>query len=494
MLNSKYWFLSLLCQCLLHGKNQVTAREFNVDMENTGVCTMSQSVVVSPFDIYNIYAEPVQDNKGIRDICTVRFTGQDGRKLKLFIRDLLFRECQIFIKMFDGQVESVSLNTPRYSFNCESGTGGTYPSYTDKVAVSLQKPDSTTTGYKFYLRLATEDGPSFGDVVPQAQTESGMTAGVIAGVVVAGVLVLVVVIAVAVYLLFAYRRKLEEKEAIAASTSILFPSGSVHADGSVHSRATSAHSSVHSSHHSMYPAFRSTTADTQTHDRDDVDTAKEKVPVKDVRREFDSMKRGMARESYRKAREEEDLRKQEELWHEHQRADRQSRLESRRGLGRTNRAPRDDMLRLTDANIRQSLRDARNKGRSFDDSLHKGSVRSTRSKHRSHHSPAHSEPAFRWGRADSEYSYSEIHSEINHRDRSRSRTRSESSRRPRASTTRSNRPQKRYNYDDRDIYSDYDDRRRDYNDRDRYHEEPNRSIRRSGTQRSRSHSPGSRRR
>ncbi|XP_053377610.1 serine/threonine-protein kinase fray2-like [Mercenaria mercenaria] len=508
--------MCLIVLILICLSSSVIADEFNADMENTGVCTRSLPVIVRKQDIYNIYAEPRQDGMGTRDRCTIRFKGDEGRRFKLCIRDLKFGECQVFIKMYDGIPEADVLNNARYTFGCNAGTGNVYNSYTSDISVSLEKPDSGSTAYKFYLRLTTEDGPDVcGGIVPQSETESPMSAGVIAGIVVAAILVLVVIVAVAVYLIFAYKRKLEEKEALAHSM-LLRSSGAVHGGSSVHSSAhSSVHSSVHSSKHSMYPAFRTTISEkhgtcnsieTQSYDSEQVDSAqngsaKLKPAMKSVKHEFDSMRHGLQRENLRKAREEEEYRQEEARRQEHQRADRQGRVDSNRGLGRSNRTHKADNLLLTDANIKHSLRQARDKGRSFDDrSSHKGSTRSSRTRN-NYHSPSRSVDNYRY-RADSDYNYSDNYDNDRNRDRGRSRSRSVGSRpTQRSSSTGSQSRRKRDYYDDRDDYSDYDDkrRRRRHDSRERYSEDEYRSRRdssshRSGTQRSRTNSTGRRNR
>lgn len=43
-------------------------------------------------------------------------------------------------------------------YGCQNGPGIGLTSFNSEVAVSLEKPDASTTGYKFYIRMATEDG------------------------------------------------------------------------------------------------------------------------------------------------------------------------------------------------------------------------------------------------------------------------------------------------------------------------------------------------
>ncbi|KAL4227161.1 hypothetical protein ACF0H5_015134 [Mactra antiquata] len=485
----------------------VSADEFNVDMENTGVCTMSEQRLVRKQDIYNIYADPPRNGVGTRTKCNVRFIGEGGAKFKLYVRDLIFHECQVKIKMYEGG-EAETLNNARYTFDCNSGTGNTYTSYYNDIVISLQKPDSESKGYKFYMRLALENGPDIGiGAIPTEQLDSGLSGGVIAGIVVGAVLVLVIIVAAIIFGVVTYRRKQDEKAVLAHSMSTLIPTGTERGGSSVHSSVhSSIHGSVHSSKHSMYPAFRSTitdknpkcnSIDTKSYDSEAVDgEVKLKPAIKNVKHEFDSMRRGLQREKYRQEREEADLIKEEARWREAQRADKQNRAESNRGLGRSNRNRREDRMILTDENIKQSLRHARNAGRSFDDrSSRKGSTRSTRSRHKSH-SPSRSHSTHRGYRTDSDYNYSEY--DDDDRDRGRQRTRSQSGRSQRSSSTGMSRRHRDY---DRDDYSDYDDRhsRHRHHSRERYSEDEHRSrhdrsSHRSGHQRSRSQSSGRRHR
>lgn len=64
------------------------------------------------FHIYK-YNVTVFTFTGTRDRCTIRFQGEAGRKFKFCIRDLIFGECQVFIKVYDGLPEADVLNTAR---------------------------------------------------------------------------------------------------------------------------------------------------------------------------------------------------------------------------------------------------------------------------------------------------------------------------------------------------------------------------------------------
>ena len=264
----------------------------------------------------------------------------------------------------------------------------------------------------------------------------------------------------------------------------------------------------------MYPAFRTTISekhgtcnsiDTRSYDSDQVDLPKKgdtklKPAIKNVQHEFDSMRRGLQRENLRKAQEAEEYRYEEARRQEHQRADRLGRTESNRGLGRSNRTRKPEML-LTDENIKHSLRQARDKGRTFDDKgSHRGSTRSSRTRNKSH-SPSRSVDNYtRSYRADSDYNYSDYGSD-HHRDRGRNRSRSVGSRPSQRSSSGTHSRRKRDYSNDRDAFSDYDDRRRRHrhDSRERYSEDEYRSRRdsssyRPSTHRSRTNSTGRRNR
>lgn len=57
------------------------------------------------------------------------------------------------------------------------------------------------------------------------ETLNTLSGGMIAGIVVGAVLFIVVVVALVIYLLYAFRRRKEEKEAYAHSMSTLLPTG-----------------------------------------------------------------------------------------------------------------------------------------------------------------------------------------------------------------------------------------------------------------------------
>ena len=46
----------------------------------------------------------------------MRFKSEKGQKFRMCIRDLKFRECQVYIKMYDGLPEADVLNTVRVGF------------------------------------------------------------------------------------------------------------------------------------------------------------------------------------------------------------------------------------------------------------------------------------------------------------------------------------------------------------------------------------------
>ena len=46
----------------------------------------------------------------------------------------------------------------QYTFSCDSPTGNLIYSYNTDIALSLEKPDATSTGYKFYYKVALDTG------------------------------------------------------------------------------------------------------------------------------------------------------------------------------------------------------------------------------------------------------------------------------------------------------------------------------------------------
>ena len=82
---------------------------FTVDMEKASVCSTLSSVRMSPYDIANIYAEPVQSSKPTRATCAVKFTSTDGTGFKIFVRDLTFGEGEVYVRVY----EDLFLNTAR---------------------------------------------------------------------------------------------------------------------------------------------------------------------------------------------------------------------------------------------------------------------------------------------------------------------------------------------------------------------------------------------
>ncbi|XP_052282176.1 serine/threonine-protein kinase fray2-like isoform X2 [Dreissena polymorpha] len=476
----------LMSVALLLGTISIHGEEFNANMEDTAVCTILEPRTVRQVDVYNIFAQPSQLTMGTRDRCTLKFLGEGGRKFKFFMRDLQFMECGTEIRIY----QDWALNNPWQRFGCNSPWGEVFTSFSDKVAVSLEKADARATGYKFYIRVATEDGPDISVPGPKGgAVGQTMSAGVTAGIVVACLLVSIVIVAVVVYCVIVRRNKDEAHMAKAHSMKNLLTSSSKSNTGgsSVHS---SVHNSVHSSKPSTaftYPSFHSTITakhaacnSIETKSHDSVDTGPPK-PIKSVKHEFDTMKKGLERDSVREAREQEKDRAWRQAQAEAQHMDRQSRNEPSRGLGRSNRNPSG----LTNTNIKNSLRQARDKGRSLSDrNVNRSSTRS-RSTHKSRHRDDRDDDRSERAYSDFTGSYSYKYNE--NADRSRNRTKSTSSQRgQRSASSGSMSRRHRDYYDDYDNYSDYDDRRRG---------ERHDSVgRKSGTQRSRSHSQSNGRR
>lgn len=477
----------LLCMVqLLAVVNYAIADSFNVDMENTGVCTMTTSVLVRPQDVYNIYAQPPLDGRGTRDRCTVKFVGEGGQRFKLYVRDLQFGECQIFVKVYDGDM---FLNQARYKLGCNSGQNTYLESYNSDIAISLEKPDSASTNYKFYMRLALVNGPDVGgESLAQSQSvEPTLTAGALAGVIIAGVLVALVLVAVGIYCLIVYRRKKEEKELAMSHSNLTFQSQS-HKDGneSVHSSRHSTHSThvtTRSNPVFQYPAHRSTLMsisgkqpECNSIETQSFDSGTELIKGKSVAHEFESMKRNLIEIEETKRHQAEQQQKYDTEREKARQHDSRGRNERQKGFGRSN-TRRDDQVVLNADNIRASLVSAREKGRSFDDRdghghrSRAGSTRSNRSKHKSRSVES----------ASDRYDYHDD------RDRSRSKTRSNGGRSGHRSTSTGSTSRRTRYYNDRDAYSEDDlDSRRD-NYRHRADSQGHRHNGDAGTQRSRGH-------
>ena len=195
-----------------------------------------------------------------------------------------------------------------------------------------------------------------------------------------------------------------------------------------------------------------------------------KPKVKSAKKELDSLRRTIFRIEKDTERE-----KEEELRYLERERDRKGNYDhgyhddpyiDRRDRGLTSGRHGSNNTALTSANIKNSLRSARDRGRSYgsDGNVHKssrsGRSHSSRSKHKGRsHSPARSNASSRdWD------SYSDRHARSHDRHESRSRSGHRSSSVP-----------SRRNREDRDYYSDYDyetrdsrdNRRSKYRDRDR---------------------------
>lgn len=490
---------------------------FNVDMEKASVCSTLSSVRMSPYDIANIYAEPVQSSKPTRATCAVKFTSTDGTGFKIFVRDLTFGEGEVYVRVY----EDLFLNTARHSFGSNDNAGGLYYTNSGEMVIRLEKPGPESHSYRFYIRVALQNGPDIGGKVggDSDVDTAAIGAGALAGIIIASILGVAVAVAVLVYCIIVFRKKQEEKEA-EMSMSTLFPPGkSDHHDGS------SVHSSTHISWHSTktpsenpaynYPAYRTQASisekapkcnslDSKSYDSEATDntvlTDKQKPKVKSAKKELDSLRRTIFKIERNKERE-----KEEELRYLERERDRRGHhdydrhgdpLLDRRDRGLTSGRQTSNRPVLNAENIKSSLRSARDKGRTFgsDNNFHRssraGSGRSSRSKHKARsYSPARSNASTR----DSDY-HSERHG---HRSRPGDRERSRSGHRSSSAHSKRNRD----HYDERDYHSDEESHRRrsrhrdrdaysEYSDDDRYSHKSNRS----GGHRTRSGSSGRRRR
>ena len=71
-------------------------------MEKSTTCNTIAPTEIGLHDIVNIYAEPAMTIRGDRDRCSIKFTGRDGARFKIFVRDLIFDECEVYIKVYEG--------------------------------------------------------------------------------------------------------------------------------------------------------------------------------------------------------------------------------------------------------------------------------------------------------------------------------------------------------------------------------------------------------
>ena len=78
-------------------------------MEKTSVCTTSSEVRVGPYDTANIFAEPLPISTPTRSSCAVKFISTNGDGFKIFVRDLIFGECEVYVKVY----EDLYLNTAK---------------------------------------------------------------------------------------------------------------------------------------------------------------------------------------------------------------------------------------------------------------------------------------------------------------------------------------------------------------------------------------------
>ena len=283
-----------------------------------------------------------------------------------------------------------------------------------------------------------------------------------------------------------------------------------HRDGgsSVHS---SVHSSAHISWHSNklpsdnpaynYPAYRTklsisdkkpecNSIDTKSYDSENTvneSTEATKPKVKSVRKEMDSLRRTIFRIERDKEREKEEelryLERERDRGH-HYNSHHDEPLIDRRDRGLTSGRHTSNRPALNAENIKSSLRNARDKGRSFGSDGNRGtrngSVRSGRSGHSSRskhkgrsHSPARS----------ADY-LSERHEHRSRRDRHDDRDRSRSGHRSSSAHSRRTREY----HDDRDYYSDHDTSdRRTSRHRDAYSEDDSDDDRYDDRHRSRGH-------
>ena len=242
-----------------------------------------------------------------------------------------------------------------------------------------------------------------------------------------------------------------------------------------------------------YPAYRTQASisekapkcnsiDSKSYDSENTDGSKlignEKPKVKSAKKELDSLRRTIFRIERDKERD-----KEEELRYLEKERDKRGHYDhgyhddpllDRRDRNLTSGRHTNNRPVLNAENIKNSLRSARDRGRSFgsDSNMHKslrsGRSQSSRSKHKGRsQSPARSNASSRdWD------NYSDRHEHRSRRDRHDSTGRSRSGHRSSSAPSRRNR-------EDREYYSDYDYETRDtrdrhrgnYRDRDAYSEE-----------------------
>ncbi|KAL3851963.1 hypothetical protein ACJMK2_015653 [Sinanodonta woodiana] len=257
----------VILQACLH---QIAARSMMFDMEgNACVQTgIDMPAALGVIDIAYLSAYPLQfGDTQTRTTCRITLMGTEGKKLKIYIKEMIWKECGVFLRIYDGDPYFLR---PKWSFTCDQGiAGGLYFTADSKVTISLEKPSSDNKLYQFSLVVAREDGPAIGGSVDQASgstVNNGLSIGAQAGIGVGVMIALLVVIGLVIFCVIIWRRRHEEKKsAHSMSTSYATLAATTKTSGtsSVYSVVREAHAKELENKAFSYPSYRNSSSVTE---------------------------------------------------------------------------------------------------------------------------------------------------------------------------------------------------------------------------------------
>ncbi|KAK3605823.1 hypothetical protein CHS0354_002456 [Potamilus streckersoni] len=257
----------IILQACLH---QMAARNIMFDMEgNACVQTnVNMPAALGVIDIAYLSANPIQvGDTQTRTTCRITLLGTEGKKLKIYVKEMIWKECGVFLRVYDGDPYFLH---PKWSFTCDQGiAGGLYFTTDSKVTISLEKPSSDNKLYQFSLIVAREDGPNIGGSVVQASggtVDTGLSIGAQAGIGIGVMLVLLVAVGLVVFCIVIWRRRREDKKsAHSMSTSYATLAATTRTSGtdSGYSVVREAHAKELENKAFSYPSYRNSSSVTE---------------------------------------------------------------------------------------------------------------------------------------------------------------------------------------------------------------------------------------
>ncbi|OWF56228.1 pre-mRNA-splicing factor CWC22 homolog isoform X1 [Mizuhopecten yessoensis] len=216
----------LIAICLIVIQQPTVSSEEIVNYEKNDC---DRLYIVNDIDVYRLESYPRQGINTGRDKCFNKFSAPN-KKLKIHVYEVSIGSCGIFVNIYDG--DEKMFNDPRWSLGCRSPGKTVYESFSSEVIVRLDKPVADSSSlYQFRIYITNENGPEVDLSKPTMSDGGGASSGVIAGIGIGVGLVVVVIIVVVAIVCW---RMMGKKEKYGNKSPAVFTTSETRGGDSVH--------------------------------------------------------------------------------------------------------------------------------------------------------------------------------------------------------------------------------------------------------------------